>query len=471
MKFYCNIENFTADIAEVIRAFTPRALEEEGGGELFLQILQHKDNSAVITLTFQGEKGRQTSEKTLGSAEFSDPLEQTRRVKRAAKVLVYDFMSAHCGATLPYGSLTGVRPTKLFHDLTAKGEDAFALFTRDLRVSEDKAKLIQSVCRAQQGLKRERNDSADIFVNIPFCTTRCSYCSFISAEIGRVKRFIPAYVELLVKEIEAAREIIRERGFTLRAVYVGGGTPTSLPDEDFARVLGALKGFNAEFTVEAGRPDTICASKLDIMDKTGVTRISVNPQSLNDKTIALIGRKHTATDFFRAYDLARKYPFDINCDLIAGLPGEDEEDFARSADGVFRLLPDNVTVHTLALKKGSGLKLAGFDNSSGATAGMVDYARALAEGQGYIPYYMYRQKYMSGNLENAGYCLPGKQCLYNIDVMEECANIIACGAGGISKLYLPEQNRLERLADPKGLDVYLERGERLIAAKRAFFGL
>ena len=255
----------------------------------------------------------------------------------------------------------------------------------------------------------------------------------------------------------------------LRAVYVGGGTPTSLEDKDFLRVMRALNGVGTEFTVEAGRPDTITYDKLKIMDDMGVTRISVNPQSLNDKTIALIGRGHTAADFYAAYDMARKFSFDVNCDLIAGLPGEEAEDFARTADGIFALRPENVTVHTLALKKGSGLKLAGYDNRASDVGAMVDYARSLAGGNGYLPYYMYRQKYMSGNLENVGYCLPGRQCVYNIDVMEECASIIACGAGGISKLYVPEENRLERLADPKGIDVYLQRGDSLAEAKRGFF--
>lgn len=470
MKFYCSKENMSADIAEVIRAFDPRAFEKEGGGEVRLTF-SHEENSAVILLTYtlSGENPEYTFEKRVNLEQFSCDEEEKRILKRTAKIMVYDLMEKIYGFTLPYGSLTGVRPTKLFRDTKDAGADALDYFVNTLRVSKDKAKLIASVCAAQEGIVKKDGKYIDLFVNIPFCTTRCSYCSFISAEIGRVKKLIPDYVELLVKEIAAARKLISERGYLLRAVYVGGGTPTSLPDKEFIRVLEGLKGVGTEFTVEAGRPDTITEEKLKIMDDMGVTRISVNPQSLNDKTIALIGRKHTAADFFAAYEAAKKYPFDINCDLIAGLPGEGEEDFARTADGIFALRPQNVTVHTLALKKGSGLKLAGYDNVSSATGGMVDYARALAAERGYIPYYMYRQKYMSGNLENVGYCLPGKQCVYNIDIMEECASVIACGAGGISKLYVPEENRLERLADPKGIDVYLQRGEALIRAKEEFF--
>ena len=422
MKFYCSKENMSADIAEVIRAFDPRAFEKEGGGEVRLAF-SREENSAVILLTYtlSGENPEYTFEKRVNLEQFSCEEEEKRILKRMAKIMVYDLMEKIYGFTLPYGSLTGVRPTKLFRDTKDAGADALDYFVNTLRVSKDKAKLIASVCAAQEGIVTKDGKYIDLFVNIPFCTTRCSYCSFISAEIGRVKKLIPDYVEL------------------------------------------------TEFTVEAGRPDTITEEKLKIMDDMGVTRISVNPQSLNDKTIALIGRKHTAADFFAPYEAAKKYPFDINCDLIAGLPGEGKEDFARTADGIFALRPQNVTVHTLALKKGSGLKLAGYDNVSSATGGMVDYARALAAERGYIPYYMYRQKYMSGNLENVGYCLPGKQCIYNIDIMEECASVIACGAGGISKLYVPEENRLERLADPKGIDVYLQRGEALIRAKADFF--
>lgn len=470
MKFICNRENISADVAEIIRAFDPRALETDGGGEVRLTFTRVENSAEILLEYYESENTpKYTFEKRVNLEHFSCPEEEKRMVKREAKVMLYDLMARIYNTVLPYGSLTGVRPTKLYREVSGAGGDAYKYFTEYLRVRRDKAELVKSVCAAQEGLISGDKRDIDLFVNIPFCTTRCSYCSFISAEIGRVKKFIPGYVELLVKEIEDARRLIAEYGYFLRAVYVGGGTPTSLDDKDFLRVMGALNGVDVEFTVEAGRPDTITYDKLKIMDDMGVTRISVNPQSLNDKTIALIGRRHTAADFYAAYDMARKFSFDVNCDLIAGLPGEEAEDFARTADGIFALRPENVTVHTLALKKGSGLKLAGYDNRASDVGAMVDYARSLAGGNGYLPYYMYRQKYMSGNMENVGYCLPGRQCVYNIDVMEECASIIACGAGGISKLYVPEENRLERLADPKGIDVYLQRGDSLTEAKRAFF--
>ena len=435
MKFICNRENISADVAEIIRAFDPRALETDGGGEVHLTFTRAENSAEILLEYYESENTpKYTFEKRVNLEYFSCPEEEKRMVKREAKVMLYDLMARIYNTVLPYGSLTGVRPTKLYREVSGAGGDAYKYFTEYLRVRRDKAELVKSVCAAQEGLISGDKRDIDLFVNIPFCTTRCSYCSFISAEIGMVKKFIPGYVELL-----------------------------------FLRVMRALNGVDVEFTVEAGRPDTITYDKLKIMDDMGVTRISVNPQSLNDKTIALIGRRHTAADFYAAYDMARKFSFDVNCDLIAGLPGEEAEDFARTADGIFVLRPENVTVHTLALKKGSGLKLAGYDNRASDVGVMVDYARSLAGGNGYLPYYMYRQKYMSGNMENVGYCLPGRQCVYNIDVMEECASIIACGAGGISKLYVPEENRLERLADPKGIDVYLQRGDSLAEAKRGFF--
>ena len=286
-----------------------------------------------------------------------------------------------------------------------------------------------------------------------------------------MQKLVPRYASLLREEIEDAARLIRESGYLLRCIYVGGGTPTSLPDEQFEEVMGALSNLSArEFTVEAGRPDTITLPKLEIMDKTGVTRISVNPQTLNQNTLDAIGRRHTVDEFFAKYELARKFDFDVNVDLIAMLPGETPEMFAASVDGVIALDPENVTVHTLALKKGSALKLGGYDNTSESdAAAMVDYAYGAIKGAGYVPYYMYRQKYMSGNLENVGYCKPGKQCVYNVDIMEETTTIIACGAGGISKFVDREAGRVERYADPKGLDVYLERGEEVWHRRREFF--
>ena len=309
MKFICNRQNISADVAEIIRAFDPRALETDGGGEVRLTFTRAENSAEILLEYYESENiPKYTFEKRVNLEHFSCPEEEKRMVKREAKVMLYDLMARIYNTVLPYGSLTGVRPTKLYREVSGAGGDAYKYFTEYLRVRRDKAELVKSVCAAQEGLISGDKRDMDLFVNVPFCTTRCSYCSFISAEIGRVKKFIPGYVELLVKEIEDARRLIAEYGYFLRAVYVGGGTPTSLDDKDFLRVMKALGGVDVEFTVEAGRPDTITYDKLKIMDDMGVTRISVNPQSLNDKTIALIGRGHTAADFYAAYDMARKFP-------------------------------------------------------------------------------------------------------------------------------------------------------------------
>ena len=391
------------------------------------------------------------------------------RIKRECKVALYKCLAAVTGVSLPYGSLTGIRPTKLYHDLLHAGIDADAYLKDYLLVSPSKTDLIAGIAERQRGIYDTSGMAADLFINIPFCVTRCSYCSFICAEIGKVRKFIPRYIELLVGEIERARALASDLGYRLRSAYVGGGTPTSLCDSDFAAVLNAIGGGFPEFTVEAGRPDTISESKLKIMDDMGVTRISINPQSFNDKTLETIGRSHSVSDVYKAYEAASRYSFDINTDLIAMLPGESLDDFKRSVDCAAALRPANITVHTLALK-GSALKESGYDNRGGALpSAMIDYSYSALTDKGYGAYYMYRQKYMSGNLENTGYCLEGKQCVYNIDIMEECATIFACGAGAISKAVIPAESRIERLANPKGLDVYLQRGESIADKKDVFF--
>ncbi|MCI9291676.1 MAG: radical SAM protein, partial [Clostridia bacterium] len=239
---------------------------------------------------------------------------------------------------------------------------------------------------------------------------------------------------------------------------------------NFERIVSAAKFDCKEYTVEAGRPDTITRAKLDIMKKYGVSRISVNPQTFNQNTLDLIGRSHSVDDIYKVYGMAREYDFDINMDLIAMLPGESLQDFVFSVDKAISLAPDNITVHTLALKKGSALKVGGYDNAGFELAdAMVDYAREAVEKSGYLPYYMYKQKYMSGNLENVGYCRQGKECIYNIHIMEEVSSIIANGAGGISKRIF-DGERIERLANPKGIDVYLQRRDKMIADKEKFFG-
>ncbi|MDE7336758.1 MAG: coproporphyrinogen dehydrogenase HemZ, partial [Clostridia bacterium] len=392
------------------------------------------------------------------------------QVKRHSKASLYKLLSKIANADLPYGSLTGIRPTKLFHEVAAKGIDAEKYFLEVLDVSKQKTSLIKSIVANQKDYYSVSDNEVDIFVNIPICVSRCVYCSFISAQLDKIKKYVSPYCDLLVKEIECSVEIVKENNLKVRSVYIGGGTPTSLDDANFERVIRASAAFGCkEFTVEAGRPDTITRAKIDIMSKYGVSRISVNPQTFNQKTLDVIGRSHSVEEIYSVYEIARKYDFDINMDLIAMLPDESVEDFKYSVDCAIALQPDNITVHTLAIKKGASLKIDGYENGEWEKAvAMVDYAYENLIKAGYSPYYMYKQKYMSGNLENVGYCKKDKACVYNIDIMEEISSIIANGAGGISKRIF-KKNRLERLANPKGIDVYLQRREELIKGKKKFF--
>lgn len=468
IRFETNAEKFYADYMEVVREFEPHVVDKERGERLFLDLKTDGEQAKVIiSSALLPSNYYEISQKI---DIFRNKLAETAQIKRFSKIALYDVLKMLSGVSLPYGSLTGIRPTKLYHDLLSQGKDAEREFTEDLRVSKEKTALVRDIVANQSSVYLRQEGVADVFVNIPICPTRCVYCSFISAELPKIKKHVPAYCDLLVKELADCRKLVEETGYKIRSVYVGGGTPTCIPDDDFRAVLSLCDFGQKEFTVEAGRPDTITESKLKIMDETGVTRISINPQSFNQSTLDAIGRKHTVDDVYRAYDLARKYRFDINTDLIAMLPGEGFEEFARSVDCAVALRPENVTVHTLALKKGSVLKVGGYDNTSDELAAkMVDYAREAVQDAGYSPYYMYRQKYVSGNLENVGYALPGKYCLYNVDIMEETTTIIANGAGGISKKLDISRNLLERCANPKGIDVYLARGEEVFAKKRAFF--
>ena len=390
-------EDFIPDYNELIRAFAPHIITGKGGHKIIINIDWLVGISANIRLNCFNLNGisEYNYENKLILEEITDVNKQKSEIKRDSKAALYNCLCEISEITLPYGALTGIRPTKLYHDLIIKGIDAMAYLKDYMKVSDIKCKLISDIVAAQEGIYDYKGEANDIFVNIPFCVSRCSYCSFICAEYGKVKRYIPEYIDILIKEIDDVKKMLQLSGRKVRCVYVGGGTPTSLSDRDFAAVLSHLKGLADEFTVEAGRPDTITESKLKIMDEMGVTRISINPQSFNDKTLALIGRSHSVSQVYDAFNAASKYNFDINTDLIAMLPQEGLEEFAHSVDCAIALKPSNITVHTLALKKGSVLKESGYDNKGDILpAKMIDYAAEKLSASEYFPYYMYRQKYM-----------------------------------------------------------------------------
>lgn len=451
-----NLPEFESDLKETLYSF-------DGGEDIEVRHrFTESEHKFVNTLTINGNTYAYGN--LVG--ETKDQTERKRLVKRYAKLSLYKALCKVFITELPWGALTGVRPTKLAYDEIEKGGDFTELFTDVMKVSPKKTALIKKVIENQRGIYKKESGLTDFFVFIPFCPSRCEYCSFITADLKGAATRVREYVDALLSEIEKSAAFIGN----LRSIYVGGGTPVALPDEELERVLSALKnlGKGVEFTVEAGRPDAINEKNLSLLKKYGVTRICVNPQTFNGETLKRIGRNHTVEDVFRAYELA-KSDFSVNMDLIAGLPGENFEDFKKSVDAAIRLSPDSITVHTISVKRGSKLYETERRVSVDGIEKMIDYAHSSLEEGGYSPYYLYRQKYMAGNLENTGYCKPGKACVYNIDVMEEIADNVACGAGAVSKRANFEEGKIIRYGNPKDVKTYIDKIDRINREKAEIF--
>ena len=391
--------------------------------------------------------------------------------------MLFTLLRRATGYMPPWGLLTGVRPSKLMLRLRRdEGEAKAERWFRDaLWVSPEKTVLATAVAKAEEPiLARTTPRSFSLYVSIPFCPSRCSYCSFVSHTIERpsARKLIPEYVEKLRAEIVYTGQIAVELGLQLESIYIGGGTPGILSPEQLTRVCGALReAFErpGEFTVEMGRPDTITREKLRVLREYGVARLCVNPQSLDDNLLAQAGRRHTAEQFYGAYAMAREADFALNADLIAGLPGDTPAGFEESLRRIIALRPENITVHTLALKRSAALEeIHGAENC----AEMLRVVSGLLPAAGYGPYYMYRQSRSLGNLENIGWSLPGRACRYNVDMMEESHTILACGAGGVTKLKAPDGDYLERVFSLKYPYEYLARFDELLGRKeriKAFY--
>jgi len=388
---------------------------------------------------------------------------------------LYDFLSQKLNKSQDWGILVGVRPKKLYSELVKKNgkEKAEELLDKEYCLSAKKIKLLRDTYECQEkAIENSKLNSVGLYIGIPFCPTRCVYCSFTSNKI--TDEAAKAYLVALKKEISSTASILKNKNLVVESIYIGGGTPTSLCNEDFDELMDSTyKAFNSdelkEFTVECGRPDTINEYKLKSILAHGAGRISINPQTMKANTLKLIGRDHTPEDIIEKYDLARSVgDFVINMDLIAGLPEETPEDFVNTLTNVTSMDPENITVHTLAVKKASRLieQDAEYNyRQSNTVAEMLKFSSAHLEEKKYIPYYLYRQKHMTGNFENVGYCKDGFPNLYNIRIMEENQTIIALGAGGISKLYYPEENRLERIPNVSNYQIYIERIDEMIERK------
>lgn len=391
--------------------------------------------------------------------------------------LLYKLLCDFTGLTQPWGILTGVRPVKLLRRLAEESseEQAVKKFEKDFFVSDEKIALSRETEHNERKiLELSKPESFSLYVGIPFCPSRCSYCSFVMASIERAEKLIEPYTKLLCEEIKRTAEIANKLGLRLETVYFGGGTPTTLSAEQLDTVLKTVnKSFDMstcrEFTVEAGRPDTIDIAKLFALKENKVDRISINPQTVNDEVLKTIGRKHTAQQFFDAFELARKCGFDnINTDLIAGLPTDTPESFKNSLDSIVRLNAECITVHTLCMKRASRLTTEGvtLDLQQARDAReMLAYTQNILGQNEYIPYYMYRQSRMVGNLENVGWSKKGFESLYNVYVMDETHTILACGSGGVTKLKRNNPDYLERIFNFKYPYEYIDRFDELIQRK------
>ena len=428
-----------------------------------------------VELTWRGKTARTCVAFTPEGTDFDREGQRRYAIGRCFFLAAREVL----GSAPPWGMLTGVRPDKPVTWALAAGKtalQALQMMEEEYFVSPDRAALaVETGGVALRAARDLGKQDIAVYVGIPFCPTRCAYCSFVSQSVERSFALVPPYVDALVEEIRSGGKMVRETGLRVRSFYMGGGTPTTLSAEQMDRVLTAFeeafdRGHCDEITVEAGRPDTITAEKLAVLKAHGVTRVSVNPQTMEDHVLRAIGRRHTAADIEAAMELVAGYGFPhVNMDLIAGLPADTPEGFRRSLDRCLAFGPDNVTVHTLALKKGSRILLEGLPIPGPEdVAAMLDYAAPALRKAGYSPYYLYRQKYMSGSFENTGWCRPGAECWYNVQIMSELCSILSFGAGGSTKMVEPGTNHIERVFNLKYPKEYTERPEKAAVNQAAF---
>ncbi|MGN0167683.1 MAG: coproporphyrinogen dehydrogenase HemZ [Acetatifactor sp.] len=471
-----NRENYEYDIQALVKSFYP----EEQVAVLIPESRADKraelEDKVRIRLNIE-ENGATLS---VDGRDYHFEQPEGEDYKGSLKRFLYKVLCQETGKELPWGNLIGIRPTKIAYGLLEEGksrEEIVEHYRREHYTSTEKAELAVDIAQRERALLADVHYQGgySLYVGIPFCPTTCLYCSFTSYPIGGYRKQVDAYVDCVIKEMEFVADRYRDK--ILDSVYVGGGTPTTLEPEQLDRMISRLKelfDFSnvKEFTVEAGRADSITEEKLRVLYRHGVTRISVNPQTMKQETLDLIGRKATVVQVEEAFALARRIGFDnINMDLILGLPGETEEDVQRTVDRVVELAPDSLTVHSLAIKRASRLNQWIQENGVSMLRNTDETMKIAAKGAeklGLVPYYLYRQKNMSGNFENVGYAREGKLGLYNILIMEEKQTIVACGAGSITKRVFPD-GRLERCENVKDVASFIERIDEMIERKRRLF--
>lgn len=475
-----NRPGFEYDIHSLVKAFFPREdvsvrvrEEFEEAARLRMSVILAEDLVTAKVLEDGTEKAQQSCRNDL-----NDRKETKTRMKR----LIYRLLAAYTGQTLPWGTLTGIRPVKIAMQLLEQGwsDTETEAYMQDYYLAgREKAALsVRIANRERQVLKGiDYQDGYSLYVGIPFCPSTCLYCSFTSYPLSKWEKRVEEYLNALFRELEDAGERFRHR--KLNTVYIGGGTPTTLNPDQMERLLDRIQAaFDVshlrEFTVEAGRPDSITREKLQVLLDHGIDRISINPQTMKDETLRIIGRHHTVEQTKEAFALAEEMGFShINMDLIIGLPGEGYEDVEHTMQEIAALGPDSVTIHSLAIKRAARLNLfkekyaeMGLENNMQ----IMDMTAGYCEKMGLEPYYLYRQKNMAGNFENVGYALPGKECLYNILIMEEQQTIVGCGAGTTTKRLIPGENRIERAETVKNVEQYIGRVGEMIERKERLFG-
>lgn len=472
--------HFEHDVFELVRVFFPsmtiNILREQRGSfhGLFLESIYDEESQTALAILTES---KEELAREMVSIEQFNCLNLLKNPEvKLIKSAIYKVLSGYTGKILPWGIMTGIRPVKVAHSIIEKGishEDGIKCLTELFKVSENNANIMYDIADRQSKYLVFDEKSFSLYVNIPFCPSRCIYCSFPTVIYDRYKDFVGEYVDKLLEEIELTKDLME--GKKLSTVYIGGGTPSSIPVKELQRIIQKIKEVfgepkTGEFTVECGRADTISTPLIRMLVENGVNRISINPQSLVDDTLTRIGRNHSEKDVFEAYNLSRRLGMQIiNMDLIIGLPGEDEEDVKNTLKKLEKMDPENLTIHTLSVKKGSDLNKKGdiILEDSNVVRNMLDITQAYAVESDYYPYYLYRQKNILGNFENIGYSKFGFECIYNIISMEEAQTIVGVGMGAVSKFYFPEEDRIERIANFKSVEEYVNRFYEQIRRKES----
>lgn len=474
-KVKLNNLDFRYDVFQMINLFYGfadiRFLEQGCEEEYNLSIEVNEEKVILVTMS--------------KNEEFH--INKNHKLKEEVRKAVFNFLTKDTGKVLPWGTLVGIRPSKKALELLEKGiseEEIVKAFKEIHETSEEKARLCIEVAKYERHIVNKDEKVISVYIGMPFCPTRCVYCSFTSNPIGSCKSLVAPYLQALTKEIKALSNYIKERNLTIESVYFGGGTPTSVNNEEFEHILKDIYNYFVhnqnikEFTVECGRPDSITYEKLQSMKKYKVDRISINPQTMNDKTLKLIGRNHSSQDAIDTFNMARELGFqNINMDVIIGLPGEKLEEVNNTCEELLKLKPDSLTVHGMSIKRASKLYENMINNTKYEVPDqqelneMYKATVSLATTLEMVPYYMYRQKNMVGSMENVGYSQRGKEGIYNIQMIEEKQTIVALGADAVSKVVFLEENRIERFGNVKDVREYVNRIDEMIEKKIALLDM